>query len=95
MIQDNTNFLQLRSNLDSDLLSIKGRNNKDESLIYEMKNLKELVITYFLNEYAKFSALVELSNEFIEEALASTTGLNNDNSQAFHFIINALLTLIE
>ncbi|CAG8622337.1 25532_t:CDS:1, partial [Dentiscutata erythropus] len=80
MQEDNSSYLQPESNLDSGLLTTIKDDNED--LIYELEDLEELVSTHFSNnEHVEFSAIIELSNKFIEETLSNETGPNDDSSQ--------------
>ncbi|CAG8447719.1 3090_t:CDS:2 [Dentiscutata erythropus] len=78
IIQDQSIYLLLESTPDS------TPSEEDESLIYKMGDVKELVAAYFLdndeNECVKFSAVIELNNQFIEEALSSEKEQNNGQS---------------
>ncbi|CAG8643393.1 7508_t:CDS:1, partial [Cetraspora pellucida] len=73
--------------------------NNNKGLVYEIKDLEELIATNFLNceenKYIKFLFIIELNDEFIKEALLNKYNQNNNNEQSFYFIVNALFVFIE
>ncbi|CAG8652350.1 14718_t:CDS:1, partial [Racocetra fulgida] len=72
--QDALNYPLSENDPESSFL-LDAENDNDKELVYEIKDLKELVAMNFLNceesKYIKFLVIIKLNNKFIEKALSN------------------------